>query len=98
MKKPFDADSAEPMRRFARPIRDFSGQPESLLCRHLSASSWYAPDTPSTKDGSRPPSSGPYGCLRTMRPAGPDGMLALPDDCTDERICFEASLEREFEG
>jgi hypothetical protein len=25
-----------------------------------------------------------------MRPHGPDGDLALPEECTDERICFEA--------
>jgi hypothetical protein len=24
-----------------------------------------------------------------MRPDGPDGALALPEDCTDERACFE---------
>jgi hypothetical protein len=25
-----------------------------------------------------------------MRSDGPDGELALPEECTDERVCFEA--------
>ena len=37
------------------------------------------------------PSTAQYWCLRTMRPDGPDGDLALPEECTDERICFEAA-------
>ena len=33
-----------------------------------------------------------YACLRTMRPEGPDGGPAAPESCTDDRICFEATL------
>jgi hypothetical protein len=29
-----------------------------------------------------------------MRSDGPDGGLALPEDCTDERICFEAAARK----
>jgi hypothetical protein len=30
-----------------------------------------------------------YCCLRTLTREGLDGAPALPDDCTDERVCFE---------
>jgi hypothetical protein len=94
--KPFDADSAEPMRRFARPIRD--GSPDPLLCRHLQARNLYVPESPLERDASRSVPALPYWCLKTMRPDGPDGAPALPEDCMDERICFEASVEPEAES
>lgn len=97
-KEPFDADWAEPMRRFTRSARESSREPDPLLCRHLQSKGWYAPDPQGEKAAPRPGPGTPYICLRTLRPAGPDGMLALPEDCTDERICFEASLERELDS
>ncbi|MFN2387593.1 MAG: hypothetical protein ABR576_15145 [Thermoanaerobaculia bacterium] len=93
---PFDDDSAEAMRRFARPVRDGVGEPDPLLCRHLRAR---GPVSHSQAAGgaARVPSPS-YWCLRTMRPPGPDGALALPEDCTDERICFEPAVAREVES
>ncbi len=38
--------------------------------------------------------SASYSCLRTMRPDGPDGSRAAPEVCTDDRICFEATMGR----
>ena len=35
-----------------------------------------------------------YACLRTMRAEGPDGGPAAPEGCTDDRICFEATVGR----
>ena len=35
-----------------------------------------------------------YWCLKTMRAAGPDGDLVLPEECTDERVCFEPAVRR----
>jgi hypothetical protein len=29
-----------------------------------------------------------------MRAAGPDGDLVLPEECTDERVCFEAMVRK----
>jgi hypothetical protein len=96
--KPFDADSAEPMRRFARPFRDGSREPDTLLCRHLQARNLYVPESHPERDASRSVQALPYWCLKTMRPDGPDGAPALPEDCTDDRICFEASVGPEAEG
>ena len=30
-----------------------------------------------------------YCCLKTLTREGPDGLRSQPDDCTDERPCFE---------
>ncbi len=65
------------MRRFARPLKE-GRESDLALCRYLRASP-------------RSSSSGPYGCARTMRGEGPDGAPAQPEDCTDERACFEAA-------
>jgi hypothetical protein len=94
---PFDDDSAEAMRRFARPLREEEfGEPDSLLCRHLQARALHAPESHAAGGPPRVPSAA-YRCLRTMRPPGPDGALALPEDCTDERICFEPAVGRDVE-
>lgn len=87
-----EADSLSAMRRFARPIKDGSREPDPLLCRHLRAKAWYVPDPHAERDVSRSSSTAQYWCLKTMRPDGPDGALALPEDCTDERVCFEAAV------
>lgn len=50
------------------------------------------PDSYKERDISRSSSTAQYWCLKTMRPDGPDGALALPEDCIDERVCFEAAI------
>ena len=80
---------ADPIARFAKAIKDGTRQPDPLLCRHLRTKTWYVPDSYTERDISRSSSSAQYWCLKTMRPDGPDGVLALPEDCTDERACFE---------
>jgi hypothetical protein len=92
---PFD-DSAEAMRRFARTFREATGDGDSLLCRHLRARGPHPPESQAGAGGTKLPSAS-YWCLRTMRPPGPDGALALPADCTDERICFEPAAGRDVE-
>lgn len=87
--KRLDGDSAEPMRRFARPIKDGTREPDPFLCRHLRTKTWYAPDSHAERELPRSSSTPQYWCLKTMRAEGPDGALALPEDCTDERVCFE---------
>ena len=93
---PFDDDSAEPMRRFARRAREGGGLPDPMLCRNLRARQPHLPESPAVS-GPSGTSAAAWWCLRTMRPAGPDGALALPEDCTDERICFEPAVGREVE-
>jgi len=82
-------DPLGPMRRFVRkgeaPI-----EPDPLLCRHLRTKTWFSPDAFGEGDPRQSPSTAQYWCLRTMRSNGPDGDLALPEECTDERVCFEA--------
>ena len=73
--------------RFAKAIKDGVREPDPLLCRHLRTKTWYASD-------SRSSSTGQYWCLKTMRSDGPDGAPALPEDCTDERACFEPAESR----
>ena len=77
------------MERFARAIRDGTREPDPCLCRHLRTKTWYVPDSYTERDISRSSSTAQYWCLKTMRPDGPDGAMALPEDCTDERACFE---------
>jgi len=91
-KRPDDALS--PMRRFARSTRDGSREPDLLLCRHLRTKTRYVPDSHPERDATRSSSTAQYWCLKTMRSDGPDGNLALPEDCTDERVCFEAAVRR----
>lgn len=85
-------DPLAPIRRFARQ----PGEPESdpFLCRHLRTRTWFSPDAFGQGDPKQSPSTAQYWCLRTMRPHGPDGDLAVPEECTDERICFEAAVSR----
>jgi hypothetical protein len=75
--------------RFAKSIKDGTREPDPFLCRHLRTKTWYVPDSYTERDISRSSSTAQYWCLKTMRPDGPDGALALPEDCTDERACFE---------
>ena len=82
----------DPLERFARAVRNGSREPDPFLCRHLRTKTWFVPDSYTGKDISR--SSAQYWCLKTMRPDGPDGALALPEDCTDERVCFEPAHTR----
>jgi hypothetical protein len=82
-------DPLAPIRRFARPGGPLH-EPDPFLCRHLRTKTWLAPDAFGQGDPSHSPSTAQYWCLRTMRPHGPDGDLALPEECTDDRICFEA--------
>jgi hypothetical protein len=71
-------DPLEPMRRFARPSGERPREEDPALCRFLQALP-------------RVGVSAPYWCGRTMRPEGPDSAPAQPEDCTDERPCFEAA-------
>lgn len=81
----FGEDPLRSMRRFAGPIRDGAREPEALLCRHLRGRAWSLARPPIGIPSALPP----YRCGKTLRPSGPDGRPALPDDCTDERACFE---------
>jgi hypothetical protein len=85
-------DPLAPIRRFARPSGERSEEFDSLLCRHLRTKTWFSPDAFGQGDPTRSPSTAQYWCLRTMRSSGPDGDLALPEECTDDRICFEATV------
>lgn len=94
MKRESSDDPLGPMRRFAQPIRDRRREPDPFLCRLLRRKTPYAPDPRSEREGSgpRPLPAPQYWCLKTMRSDGPDGGLVLPEDCTEERVCFEPSL------
>lgn len=83
--------TADPGARFAKPIQDGTREPDPLLCRHLRTKTWYVPDSYAERDISRSSPTAQYWCLKTMRSDGPDGALALPEDCIDERGCFEAA-------
>jgi hypothetical protein len=77
------------MGRFAKEIRNGEREPDPFLCRHLRTKTWYVPDSYTERGLSRSSPGAQYWCLKTMRPQGPDGALALPESCTDERACFE---------
>jgi hypothetical protein len=77
--------------RFAGPIVDGSRQPDPHLCRHLRTKTMYVPDSYAERDISRSSSTQQFWCLRTLRPDGPDGDLALPEVCLKGRGCFEPS-------
>ena len=85
-------DDSHPMRRFVRPEKSASADP--FLCRHLRTKNWLAPDAFGQGDPRQSPSTSQYWCLRTMRAAGPDGDFAVPEACTDERVCFEPATRR----
>ena len=87
-------DPLAAMRRFAKPTGDARRVADPFLCRHLRTKTWLAPDAFGQCDPRQSPSTAQYWCLRTMRPDGPDGDLALPEECTDDRICFEATVGR----
>jgi hypothetical protein len=87
-------DPLAPMRRFSKPAGDAKREADPLLCRHLRTKTWLAPDAFGQGDPRQSPSTAQYWCLRTMRSSGPDGDLAVPEECTDERICFEAAVGR----
>ncbi len=82
-------DVTDMTQRFAKAIKDGTRESDPFLCRHLRTKTWYVPDSYTERDLSRSSSTAQYWCLKTMRPDGPDGALALPEDCTDERACFE---------
>ena len=81
-------DRYQSFRRFAPPERTAYRKPDELLCRHLSARVW------TVRHPALPVAPSPYSCLKTLRSQGPDGGAALPDDCTDERDCFEPADRR----
>ncbi len=87
-------DPLAPMRRFAKPADDGRLEADPFLCRHLRTKTWLAPDAFGQGDPRRSPSTAQYWCLRTMRSNGPDGDLAVPEECTDDRVCFEASVSK----
>lgn len=76
-------DPYRSFRRLVAPLPSAQREPDSLTCRHLTARVW------TVRHPALPVMPAPYGCQRTLRPEGPDGVAALPDDCTDERECFE---------
>ena len=80
------------MRRFTRASPGAEREPDPLLCRYLRTKTWLSPDAFGEGDPGRSPSTAQYWCLKTMRSSGPDGDLAIPEECTDERICFEPAL------
>jgi hypothetical protein len=80
------------MRRFTRPAGDGRLEADPFLCRHLRTKTWLALDAFGQGDPRQSPSTAQYWCLRTMRSSGPDGDLAVPEECTDDRICFEAAV------
>ena len=77
------------MRRFVRPSAAGRREADPFLCRHLRSRTWVAPQGDQRALSA---ASSPYWCMRTMRPDGPDGSLAAPEECTDDRICFEAAV------
>ncbi len=80
------------MRHFARPAGGAESEPDPFLCRYLRTRTWLSPDAFGEGDPTRSPSTAQYWCLKTMRASGPDGALVIPEECTDERICFEPAL------
>jgi hypothetical protein len=90
-------DPLAPMRRFSRPGGD-PPEAEPMLCRHIRTKTWLAPDAFGVGDPTQSPSIAQYWCLKTMRAAGPDGDLVVPEECTDERICFEPVVRRGGNG
>jgi hypothetical protein len=84
----FVEDRYQSFRRLAPPLSKAYSEPDELLCRHLSARVW------TVRHPALPVAPSPYSCLKTLRTEGPDCRAALPDDCTDERDCFEPADRR----
>lgn len=80
-------DRYQSFRRLAPP-RPAYREPDELLCRQLGARVW------TVRHPALPAAPSPYSCLKTLESRGPDGGIALPDDCTDERDCFEPADRR----
>lgn len=79
--------------KFAKAPKNAARESDPFFCRHLRTKT-YVPDSFAGRSASRSSPSPPYWCLKTMRPDGPDGGRALPEDCTDERACFEPAQTR----
>ena len=84
--------------RYAKSIQDGRREPDPLLCRYLRTKTWYVPDSYSERDVSRSSSTAQYWCLKTMRSDGPDGALALAEDCVEGRGCFERAVVQSDSG
>jgi hypothetical protein len=89
-------DPVGPARRLAGPAGRQRSRPS--LCRHLRTKTWLAPDAFGEGDPGTSPSIAQYWCLKTMRSSGPDGAFVLPEECTEDRVCFEAVAAAESEA
>jgi hypothetical protein len=87
----FGEDPLQSFRRLALPVAAAACEPDPLLCCHLRSREWSVIH-PAVD---RPDSTEPFLCLKTLRRAGPDEAPVTPDDCTDERGCFEPADSRE---
>ena len=86
----------DPLQSFRRllPSLTAARESDSLVCRFFRSGAWSV--TPPAAGGNARPQ---YCCLKSLHPDGPDGAGARPDDCTDERPCFEpAERSREPES
>ena len=79
----FGEDPLQSFRRFL-PSLAAPRESESLLCRYFRSGTWAV--THAVVGGIAKPR---YCCGKTLAREGLDGAPALPDDCTDERGCFE---------
>jgi len=95
MKRESSENPTAPAPRYAKSIQDGRREPDPLLCRHLRTKTWYVPDSYAERDVTRSSSTAQYWCLKTMRSDGPDGALALAEDCVEGRGCFEPAVVRE---
>ena len=78
----------DPLQSFRRllPSLTAARESDSLVCRFFRSGTWSV--APPAAGGAAKPQ---YCCLKSLDSDGPDGAGALPDDCTDERSCFEAA-------
>jgi hypothetical protein len=86
----------DPLQSFRRllPSLTAAREADSLFCRFFRSGTWSV--TPASAGGIAKPR---YCCLKSLDPEGPDGAGARPDDCTDQRPCFEpAERSREPES
>ena len=79
----FGEDPLQSFRRFLPPIVA-PRESETLLCRFFRSGAWDV--THPVIGGITKPR---YCCLKTLTREGADGGPALPDDCTEDRACFE---------
>ena len=91
-------EEKNPGSRIARSFREGRREPDPLLCRHLRTKTWYVPDSYAERDVSQSSSTAQYWCLKTMRSDGPDGALALAEDCVEGRGCFERAVVKSDSG